>query len=194
MSHWPRYCCSAPSSILSVKGRRVSNPSIMLAPAFAFSSCRSIGTTNFSNVNASWTCRRLAKLAPAKKTRHSARNEAGKRPVTCEWVEHSATIPIEASADELFVYYSDLENLPKWFVLAMPSNWRLLTPFTTTWIGMSPPETPHHWPCMPSCACLTLSCRRSPWVKDVALDPRNPLLSEWTLAARGLTFKWSARK
>lgn len=36
--------------------------------------------------------------------------------IRCEWVEHSASIPIEASADELFVYYSDLENLPKWFV------------------------------------------------------------------------------
>lgn len=35
---------------------------------------------------------------------------------------------------------------------------------------------------------------RSPWVKDVKLDKQNVLLSEWTLAARGFKFNWSARK
>lgn len=36
--------------------------------------------------------------------------------VTCVWVERSASIDIEAGSEELFIYYSDLETLPKWCV------------------------------------------------------------------------------
>lgn len=33
------------------------------------------------------------------------------------WVERSASVDVEAGADELFIYYSDLENLPVWYVV-----------------------------------------------------------------------------
>lgn len=88
--------------------------------AFANSPCVSTGRLSASRK--SFTCgRSVRRYAMAGSTRsevkEEVREEEDGQVTRCEWVEHCASIPIEASADELFVYYSDLENLPKWYVI-----------------------------------------------------------------------------